>query len=40
MSERLVATGLSRGTRTQPEHAADAVRKALARAGLNHANGV
>ncbi len=40
MSARLVATGLSRGTRTHPEHAADAVEKALARADLNHANGV
>ncbi len=40
MSQHVVATGLSRGTRTYPEHAADAVKKALARAGLSHANGV
>ena len=40
MSQRLVATGLSRGTRTHPEHAANAVAQALARAGVGHANGV
>ena len=40
MNQHFVATGLSRGTRTYPEHAAEAVKKALARAGLSHANGV
>ncbi len=40
MSEQLVATGLSRGSRTYPEHAANAVKNALARANLRHANGV
>jgi small ligand-binding sensory domain FIST len=40
MSQRLVATGLSRGTRTHPEHAADAVAQALTRVGASHANGV
>lgn len=40
MSPKLVASGLSRGTRTYPEHASNAVRKALTQAGLSHANGV
>lgn len=40
MNQQLVATGLSRGSRTLPEHASKAVKKALARAGLTHANGL
>lgn len=35
-----VATGLSHGNRPYPEHAAQAVQKALKRAGLSRANGV
>lgn len=40
MSHAAIATGLSRGTRTLPEHAAEAVKKALARARLAQANAV
>ena len=35
-----VATGLSHGNRPYPEHAATAVKRALARAGMTRANGV
>ncbi len=40
MSRQLVATGLSRGGRASADHASHAVSKALASAGLSHANGV
>ncbi|MFQ5993725.1 MAG: FIST C-terminal domain-containing protein [Acidiferrobacterales bacterium] len=40
MSAQHVATGLSRGGRTLPEHASIAVHKALERAQLTRANGV
>jgi small ligand-binding sensory domain FIST len=40
MMQPPVATGLSRGSRTLPEHAAQAVEEALARADLDRANGV
>lgn len=38
--KRQVGTGLSHGPRPQPEHAANAVKKALKRAGLKAANSV
>lgn len=40
MSKKPIATGLSHGARAQPEHAAEAVKQALKRAGLKTANSV
>jgi small ligand-binding sensory domain FIST len=40
MSTKPVATGLSHGPRPHPDHAATAVKKALARANLKNAHGV
>ncbi|MFQ5938208.1 MAG: FIST C-terminal domain-containing protein, partial [Acidiferrobacterales bacterium] len=40
MRRKFVATGLSRGSRSHPEHAAEAVKKALDCAAMGHANGV